>query len=302
VSDNGRHEAIELIERSALAESSKESYRRVLLPFLQAGHRLDDPNALLEYAGALTASRKKMLHAALALWTREKIERLRATVTPENLRQVQVDIIRLQALPRLVKIPKQSGQRAHTWLSPQQIRALYEACGDGLMGLRDRVVLGLMLTTGIRRLELIHVKWEHIVEQTFEGELCPILNVIKGKGGQSRAIPLTPQVVDLLGEWAVHTGRDGYIVRSLGNELAVGDSLSDPQVYNIVRKRGAMIAVPTLAPHDLRRTFAQGIWEKTRDLLLVSDLMGHKQVETTRRYLQLDEAKKREAVRAIAWG
>jgi integrase/recombinase XerD len=127
-------------------------------------------------------------------------------------------------------------------------------------------------------------------------------NAIGGKGHNDRAIPLTPQLVDLLGEWAAYTGRQGYIVRSLGNELEVGDSLSDPQVYNIARKRGAMIGIPTLAPHDLRRTFAQGIWEKTGDLLLVSDLLGHKQVETTRRYLQLDEAKKREAVRAITWG
>ena len=191
---------------------------------------------------------------------------------------------------------------ASLWLTQKQVKALYEACGDGLAGLRDRVLLGLMVTTGVRRSEAISIRWSHIVKQPFEGELCSILNVIGGKGGKDRSILLTPQMDRLLAQWVQHTGRGGLVMRALGNELVVGDSLSSPAVYYICRKRGALIGVPALAPHDLRRTFAQSIWQRTGDLLVVSELLGHTSLDTTRRYLMLDQAKKRDAVRAIAWG
>ena len=63
-----------------------------------------------------------------------------------------------------------------------------------------------------------------------------------------------------------------------------------------------MIGLPELAAHDLRRTFAQRAWEATHDLLLVRDLLGHASIATTQRYLELDQAKKRDAVSAIPWG
>ena len=73
-------------------------------------------------------------------------------------------------------------------------------------------------------------------------------------------------------------------------------------VFRIVRKHGAVIGLPELAAHDLRRTSAQRVWEIAHDLLLVRNLLGHASIATTQRYLELDQAKKRAAVSAIPWG
>jgi site-specific recombinase XerD len=70
----------------------------------------------------------------------------------------------------------------------------------------------------------------------------------------------------------------------------------------IVKRRGADIGLPELAPHDLRRTFAQAVWKATHDLIVVQELLGHKDVNTTRRYLCVDQASKIQAVQAIKWG
>ena len=83
---------------------------------------------------------------------------------------------------------------------------------------------------------------------------------------------------------------------------AVENRLSAVGVFRIVRKHGAMIGLPELAAHDLRRTFAQRVWEDTHDLLVVRDLLGHSSIATTQRYLVQDQAKKQAAVSAIPWG
>ena len=57
---------------------------------------------------------------------------------------------------------------------------------------------------------------------------------------------------------------------------------------NICRKYGKLIAVPKLAPHDLRRTFAQTALDNGVTLDKIAKLLGHSSVNTTVRYLDLD--------------
>ena len=48
---------------------------------------------------------------------------------------------------------------------------------------------------------------------------------------------------------------------------------------------GRQIEKPTLAPHDLRRTFAENVRRNGVDLATISKLLGHESIETTMRYL-----------------
>lgn len=293
---------IALIERSGRAESTINLYTGVLRPI--AG-RITDVQALVEYAANLSESRQRTLKSALSLWVRECSKRLEANVTPATLQETQATIMRLGALPDAIKTTTPKGKRAHTWLTQKQIDALYRVCGDDLLGLRDRVAIGLMVTTGVRRAELVALRWQHIVKQPFEGELCAVLNVVQGKGGKDRNIPLTTAMETLLDEWASWTGRKGYIVRRVGIAQDFGDPeipISCASIHNLVKKRGDLCSIPGLACHDLRRTFAQAIWSASGDLLLVGDLLGHSSIETTRVYLHLDAAERRRAVEAIKWG
>jgi integrase len=64
--------------------------------------------------------------------------------------------------------------------------------------------------------------------------------------------------------------------------------MSTTALYNIVQKRGELIDKPELQPHDLRRTFAQLGYEAGVPITQISVLLGHANVETTQRYLNLE--------------
>ena len=70
----------------------------------------------------------------------------------------------------------------------------------------------------------------------------------------------------------------------------IGESLSDVATFYILQKHGAEISIPELAPHDLRRTFAQIGYDAGVPITQISVLLGHSLVETTQRYLNLELA------------
>lgn len=73
--------------------------------------------------------------------------------------------MRLDALPEMILVERTRGQKAHTWLSPTQVRQLMDTCGPDIIGRRDRVVLGVLVGTGLRRAELAVLRWENIKTQ-----------------------------------------------------------------------------------------------------------------------------------------
>ena len=55
-----------------------------------------------------------------------------------------------------------------------------------------------------------------------------------------------------------------------------------------------------LATHSLRKSFAQRVYEESRDIYLVQELLGHRNVSTTQKYIGVNYATARETVEAIA--
>ena len=64
--------------------------------------------------------------------------------------------------------------------------------------------------------------------------------------------------------------------------------MSAQALFNLARKYGSLIGKPDLAPHDLRRTYAQIAYEAGVPITQISRLLGHESIETTQRYLNLD--------------
>jgi integrase len=67
----------------------------------------------------------------------------------------------------------------------------------------------------------------------------------------------------------------------------VGES-REPASFGIVRKHSAMIGLPTLAAHDLRRSYAHLGFEAGVPITQISILLGHSSVAVTQRYLNVD--------------
>jgi integrase len=109
---------------------------------------------------------------------------------------------------------------------------------------------------------------------------------VTGKGNKSRVIPIQDKLATHLQEWKDITG-GGTIARSLGRKQELGESMSAVAVFHLVNKYGKQIGMDKLAPHDLRRTFAQLGYEAGVPLTQISTLLGHSSVATTQRYLDL---------------
>jgi integrase len=68
----------------------------------------------------------------------------------------------------------------------------------------------------------------------------------------------------------------------------LGESLTAVSLFRLVNKYGRKMGKPGLAPHDLRRTYAQLGYEAGVPITQISRLLGHASVETTQRYLNLE--------------
>jgi len=111
---------------------------------------------------------------------------------------------------------------------------------------------------------------------------------VEGKGAKDRVVPISDRLANAVDEWGKLVDHQGRIARSLGRSRTIQGDMSTVSIYNLVRRRGVMIDRPDLAPHDLRRTYAQLGYEAGVPITQISTLLGHASVATTQRYLNLE--------------
>lgn len=274
------------IDKAPLQPSTREKYRRAILAYLDTGATLADSHALAAHAQTLPHSGRAFLKAAVRLLAGEMTTQLKGNVTPETLTKTQAAIMRLESLTAGIKVSKPKGEKLHTWLSPVQIKKLMDTCSHGtLEGRRDWIILALLVGAGLRREELAALTFSHVKTVTTKNKKRTVLS-ITGKGAKDRTVPINSTLAARLAEWERETG-GGRIARSLGRSQELGDSISAVGIFDVVRKHGARIDLPTLAPHDLRRSYAQAGYEAGVTIAQISTLLGHASIQTTQRYLNL---------------
>lgn len=271
-----------------LQPSTKAKYSRAITGYLETGGSLADAGALAAYAGRLPKSGRAFLKAAVRLWGDDVALKAKAGATPENVAAIQATIFRIEALNEAIQVEASKGQKAHTWLSQSEVKRLLDSCNLATtQGKRDRIVLGLLVGAGLRREELANLRFEHIVTLPLAGKFRTALNVC-GKGAKDRVAPLSDRLAAALDEWGAILGSAGAIARSISKNGIIGDSLSAVGIFEIVSRAGGAIGRPELAPHDLRRTYAQLGYEAGVPITQIARLLGHANVATTQRYLNLD--------------
>lgn len=278
---------LDAIDRAPLAHSTRAQYKRALGRFLATGRSLADVDALFSYAAELPRSERAFLKASMRLYCRGVATALKGQAVPENVNQVTAALYRLEALQDAVQVKRGAGVKAHTWLSQAEVKRLLDACQNGIAGQRDRLVMGLLVAAGLRRQEVADLRFEDVRLQPV-GERIRTVLAVRGKGGKERVVPISDALANAIDDWGQVVGARGYVARALGMKREPGQRLSSQAIYELVKKRGVMIGKPALAPHDLRRTYAQLGYEAGVPLVQISKLLGHASVETTQRYLNLD--------------
>lgn len=278
---------LEAIDRAPLADSTRTKYRRALLRYVATGGDPFDPDALARYAAGLSQSGASFLKAAIRIYTGSVLEQLKAQAAPDNVAFIQAAEYRTAALQNAVKVRRTTGEKAHTWLSLAQVRALLATCDDAtLRGLRDHVALALLVGAGLRRSEAVALEFGDVVQQPVKGRMRTVLE-IGGKGARARVIPVSDRLANLIDRWGRYVAHSGKVLRSIDRRRELRPGMSAQAVFEVVANRGAAIGVGGLAPHDLRRTYAQIGLEAGVSLPQISQLLGHASLTTTQRYLDL---------------
>jgi integrase len=170
------------------------------------------------------------------------------------------------------------------FLSLEEIDLMLEYASDHL-----RPILIVALNTGMRRGEILNLRWEHI---DFE---LKTITVRHTKNKEFRIIPMNDRLTKTLDKIKIMSTRKGYVFCH-----------DDGKPYGTVRtsfenlrQKLKQIGVPHFRFHDLRHTFASHLVMSGADLVVVKELLGHKTLAMTMRYSHLSDEHKRNALKNI---
>ena len=144
---------------------------------------------------------------------------------------------------------------------------------------RDRLVIELMYSAGLRVSELIGLTWDKV-------ELDDRVLIVKGKGNKERMAPFGVPAQKLLEEWRDITCVDG------GGPVFPSDKkgaerLTVRTVDRIVTRAARRVGLHGVTPHTLRHCYATHMLENGAPLKVVQDLLGHDSIAATQRYLRI---------------
>lgn len=162
--------------------------------------------------------------------------------------------------------------------------------------LRDVAILSLFLGTGIRISELVGIDLNDI-------DFSKNQFVVTRKGGNQETLAFGPEVASALSEYLEERKT---IIPVSGHESAFFLSMQrrriTPRAVENLVKKYASVAAPLkkITPHKLRSTYGTMLYQESGDIYLVADVLGHKDVNTTRKhYAAMKEDRSRLAAKYI---
>lgn len=171
-------------------------------------------------------------------------------------------------------------------LSPETIKQLLDQSApenenEQWLWMRDKAMLELLYSSGLRLNELVNLKLSDI-------DWSQKLVRVTGKGNKTRIIPFGSKAQSALKHWLdlrlqKQPEHDYVFVSRQGGQI------SDRQVQNRIKiqaKRAGLSA--DLHPHLLRHCFASHMLSASRDLRAVQEMLGHSNLNTTQVYTHLD--------------
>ena len=156
---------------------------------------------------------------------------------------------------------------------------LVEVPTDAPLGLRDRALLELFYSSGLRLSELCGLCWRDL-------DLADGFVTVMGKGNKQRKVPVGSHARNALEAWHADQNptRDAYVFPGRGGG-PISQRAVQIRLKQLAQRQGLFKHVH---PHMLRHSFASHILESSGDLRGVQELLGHADIATTQIYTHLD--------------
>jgi site-specific recombinase XerD len=248
-----------------LSEATRRAYRGDLEEFGRWLTRRGTPvgavdiRVLADYAAELGRARpRKLAPATIGRKLAAVRSFLRFTLGPARVPDASLTPRRPRRLP-------------DTPRAPEVEAALDLLEGDGPIALRNRALVELVYSAGLRSAEAVGLD---LADVDFEQEHVHV----RGKGGKERAVPLGEEAAHWLGRY----------LREARPKLARG-----AENAFFLSARGRRLDTSTLRrtfahPHRLRHAFATHLLEGGADLRTIQELLGHSSLSTTQMYSHVD--------------
>lgn len=191
-----------------------------------------------------------------------------------------------------IRMPKQD-KRLPKFLEVEDVNRLLQTPDDNtLLGARDRAMLEVMYSTGIRVSELVDLNNDDI---DFENQVVNI----RGKGKKQRNSPIGPTALGAIQRYLEMRKADPRNASFDATALFVnkhGQRLSTRSVRRKLDKYLQMAGLdPSISPHTLRHSFATHMLDKGADLRSVQELLGHQSLSTTQIYTHVTTERMKKA-------
>ena len=182
-----------------------------------------------------------------------------------------------------IKAPKSKKSLPQT-LSIDQVIKLINVTDNSFLGIRDRAVLELFYSSGLRLSELVNIKIQDV-------NINDSTATIFGKGNKSRIVPIGEYAIKALKNWlAIRNNMEGLTIEN--NFIFLSEKakpLGARSIQYRLKHWAIKQGIPeNIHPHLLRHSFASHILQSSQDLRAVQEWLGHACISTTQIYTHLD--------------
>jgi integrase/recombinase XerC len=186
---------------------------------------------------------------------------------------------RITASPAAVLRAPKAPRKLPQVLDADEAVRLVEVPTDAPLGLRDRALLELFYSSGLRLSELCALRWRDL-------DLASSFVTVLGKGNKERKVPVGSHARNALQAWRQErpAGNEAFVFPGRG-ERALSQRAVQIRLKQLAQRQGLFKHVH---PHMLRHSFASHILESSGDLRGVQELLGHADIATTQIYTHLD--------------
>lgn len=180
-----------------------------------------------------------------------------------------------------ISAPK-TEKRLPKTLDVDQTSRLVEIKGDKVLTLRDRAILELMYSSGLRLAECVSL-------DIYSVDIRDGLVTVTGKGNKTRKVPVGNYALDAVRAWLKVRQQLAALDETALFVSTRGKRISARSVQQRLRHWALKQGMDTnVHPHMLRHSFATHLLESSGDLRAVQELLGHADISTTQVYTSLD--------------